>query len=301
MDSCIQPRSYTMHLPIMQEMHFVDQKNYLFDLHYLGSMEVIGEQAKTFLQGQLSCEVRDVNTQQMRQGALCNLKGRILALLDVLEWQGLRIILPKDLIETTYSSLAQAALFSKVTLKPCENYRFFGLYLQNLQDVLPQNLALPLQTLEVVSTLSMSCYNLGDNFYILAFPTHEASSLVQDFSQHEQYRGSMAWHALQLQRGRIEIYPESRGLFLPHDVGVQKAGYINFNKGCYKGQEIIARMHYRGKLKYQLQLITRQNEDIYIGKKLLSEDTQSEIGEIIDFSPNSKNTLLIAASMLTKN
>jgi len=296
---CINNRSLTLFAPMADELVFTPAKNYLFDLSYLGVIRVEGERVSEFLQGQLSCDLRDVNPQTMRQGALCNLKGRVLALLDVIDWQGLHLILPNDLLEDTQSSLAKTAMFSKVKLTALLSWQMFGFYMQSREELIPFNMNLPETRFSAVAEDGCYCYSLGNNLYILLSKPELASSLTATFNQQGQWRGSLAWHALQLQHNSLEIYPQTRGEFLPHRLGLQLSGHLSFNKGCYKGQEIIARTHFRAKLKHEMKLFTIHSKiPPQSGKKLFSKDGETEIGELIDFCPLSEETFLVAASVL---
>jgi folate-binding protein YgfZ len=110
--------------------------------------------------------------------------------------------------------------------------------------------------------------------------------------------GSLTWHTLKLYQKQIDIYPESRGLFLPHRLGLHLSQYISFDKGCYKGQEIIARTHYRATLKHELKTyIIRTEHPLYSGQKLYNVNEETEIGELIDYSMLGDNTYLIAVSI----
>jgi folate-binding protein YgfZ len=104
---------------------------------------------------------------------------------------------------------------------------------------------------------------------------------------------------LQLKQQRIEIYPESRAVFLPHRLGLHQRDYISFNKGCYKGQEIIARTHYKATLKHELKVFTIQTDaTLKSGLRLLAPDSDQEIGELVDYAPIGDGLYLIAASIL---
>ena len=279
------------------ELELHPHKNYLFDLSYLGCLDVIGTRGREFLQGQLSCDVRDVTTNQMRQGVMCNLKGRILALLDVIDWHGLHLIVPNDLLTETHASLAKTAAFSQVKFSPSSTVQLLGFYLQNKDDAVFYNKQLPAERYGVISDDNFCAYHLGDGYYIVLINTSLASSLTDQFIKKGQWRGSLAWHALQLRQLKIEIYPQSRGLFLPHRLGLHLSGYLNFNKGCYKGQEIVARTHYRAKLKHEMKLFTIQtNIPLQSGLRLFKDTI--EIGELIDFCPLTENSYLCAASVV---
>jgi folate-binding protein YgfZ len=297
----INSRQLTTFSPLTTELVYAPNTNYLFDLSYLAVLQVIGDKAQEFLQGQLSCDLRDVTPQQMRQGALCNLKGRVLALADVINWflHGLHLIVPADLLIETQTSLAKTAMFSRVTLHPATDYQLFGFYLQNINDVIPFDGELPKMPYEVVYQDGYCCYCFEKDFYIFLVNAHQAQALREKFIKISQWRGSLAWHALQLQRKRIEIYPQSRGMFLPHRIGLQLSNYLSFNKGCYKGQEIIARTHYRAKLKHELKLFTIEtDETLQPGQKLFSNDNSTDIGELLDYCPIGEKTFLIIASVL---
>jgi len=295
----INSRPLTAFSTLQQELSFDPTKNYLFDLSCLGSIDLTGDRGSEFLQGQLTCDLREVSPQQMRQGATCDLKGRILSLLDVVQWHGLHLILPNDLLEKTQTSLAKTALFSQVKLNPTSSFQLFGFLLQNDHDVMPCTQPLPTEAYQVVSDDTYCCYSLGGGCYVFLVESSHASSMRDAFVTHNQWRGSLAWHALQLKHHRFDIYPESRGLFLPHRLDLHKSSCLSFNKGCYKGQEIIARMHYRAKRKHEMMLFTiKTNEPLQSGKKLWSEDGSIEIGELIDYCPLGDDVFLIAASII---
>ena len=301
LDIQINNRSLSAFSPLTSELTYDNKKNYLFDLSYLTGIHVGGEQAQQFLQGQLSCDLREVNHHQMRQGALCDLNGRVLALLDIVNWKdrGFQLILPKDLQAATQAALAKTALFSRATLQPSIQYICLGFHLQNPLDIQPFDHQLSNTAYEVIYQTNACCYCLGNNFYIFLIDPSEAPAVRDQFIKNNQWRGSLAWHALQIEYQRVDIYPESRGLFLPHRLGLQLSGYLSFNKGCYKGQEIIARMHYRAKLKHELKIFKiKMASPLYSGQKIFSDQGKTEIGEIIDYSPIGNSEFIIAASII---
>jgi folate-binding protein YgfZ len=292
-------RVLTTYSPLEQELTFNDNKNFLFDLSYLAIMNVLGEQSREYLQGQLTCDVRQVSSQHISQGAMCNLKGRILALMDVIDWQGFRLIIPHDLLLDTEASLAKTAMFSRVKFECSVKQQLFGFQLSNPNDTVPFDLSLPKEERQAVQGDGYYCYHLGNGFYIFLMDVPLAITVSECFIQQKRWKGSLAWHLLQMQQYRVEIYPQSRGLFLPHRLNLHMSGYLNFEKGCYKGQEIIARMHYRAKLKHLLKVFTiKTTEHLQSGQTLFDESRHAEIGELVDFSPMGENIFLIAASVI---
>jgi folate-binding protein YgfZ len=287
---------------INTELELDATKNYLFDLSYLGILNVEGEKAIDFLQGQLTCDLRIMSDIKMIQGAQCNLKGRILSLLDIINWNGIKLILPNDLMESTHHSLNKTALLSRVSLKENKQLKIFGFYLQNSQDLLPDTTFLPTQVNSQAYGAGYCYYHLGNGFYIFILGEECTDNIMPPFIATNQLLGSLTWHTLRLYQRQINIYPESRGLFLPHRLDLHQTSYLSFDKGCYKGQEIIARTHYRATLKHELKIYKVRSEGkIYSGQKLFSATEDRELGELVDYSYLANNSYLIAASMLKES
>ena len=298
-------RAYQTAVPLSQELVFEPNKNYLFNLTQLSAIKVVGEKAAEFLQGQLSCDIRLVNETQMQQGALCNLKGRVLALLDVVYcWNNYWLILPSDLVEATLLSLEKTALLSRVTLEVFDqqNLQINGLIIQSNQDILP-HISLPTGIRNLSSTATTCCYQISATNYLMLSLNLAAEADNTLFQTHHRLKYDLAWHFTQLQQQKFSIYPETRGLFLPHRLNLHNTGYISFDKGCYKGQEIIARMHYRATLKHEFMTsIIHLNAPPVLGEQLVDNKTGAEQGELIDYCPTANNNeYLIAYSMPINN
>jgi len=266
----------------------------LFDLSYLSVLTLQGEKTAEFLQGQFTCDVRQVNNEHMRQGALCNLKGRILALADVLYWKNFHLILPEDLQNDTVNSLIKPAMLSRVILEKNNQYNVYGLHHGSDSSYHPH-----LNPLNVFADGECCYYAITADCTIVLIPKNHAEAFEAPFKINNRFHGSLDWHSLLLRRKKVEIYPVSRGLFLPHRLDLQLSSYISFDKGCYKGQEIIARTHYRAKLKHQLAIFEIETpETLSIGQKLISPVNSLEMGELVDYSWLADNRYLIAASVL---
>ena len=293
-------RVYTLYHSLEHDLCFEPGQSYIFDLSHLGALDVSGENAATFLQGQLTCDVHAVTATQMRPSGRCSLQGRLLGLMDVIAWQNLHLIMPKDLLSTNQQALAKAGLFSRVTLKINPLFTYVGLYIPH--SAIPKDLSIPLPTAPWHATHNTEryCYALSDQLFIFVLrDPAQKKSFLAEFTA-EQHRGSLAWHYLELQRLRMTLYPNTRGLFLPHRLNLQTTPYLSFSKGCYKGQEIIARTHYRAKLKHTVKLFqVTTTELIFAGQKFYADlSHQREIGEIIDFCPLASDQYLLALSIL---
>lgn len=299
MNYLIQSRQYTTIHPLSNELQYKPKTNYLYDLDYLSVILVDGERAADCLQGQLSCDMRAVTDIQMRQGLMCNLKGRIMAILDVvlMSHHSIALVIPTDLSVDTQASLIKPAAFSRVQLHATP-LKVYGLFLQDDLGMLPLDIPLPTNKYDVVHREKACCYQIDESFYLYIVQPDLASVISEPYIKQETYRGSLAWHALQLEHQRVELYPESRGCFLPHRLNMHLSGYINFEKGCYKGQEIIARMHYRATQKHTLiSFIEERDIPPTVGQSLYENDGKTITGEIIDYCIVDNHRYIISASV----
>lgn len=295
----INSRTLTSFHPIIRELELNKEKNYLFNLDGISVLDLKGEKAADFLQGQVTCDVGTVSDIQMIQGAQCNLKGRILSLLDIINWQGLKLVIPTDLVEPTQNAFIKTASLSRVSIDKNNALKVFGFYLQNPSDILPPTTYFASELFALAYTDDYCYYHLGDGFYIFVIKNELATDFCKPFIEHSQLLGSLTWHTLMMKQGQVAIYPESRGLFLPHRLGLHQTSRISFNKGCYKGQEIIARMHYKSTVKHEVKNFTvKTDAKLYSGQKLMNSANDAEIGEVVDYSPLGDKTFLLAISIL---
>jgi len=283
----------------MQDYQRNDSKSLLFELDHLTILELQGTAARDVLQGQLTCDVREVDETHMRQGALCNLKGRVLALIDVIQLENIHLILPRDLSAIVTKNLQKAAMLSRVTIQESSSFTLFGFYQTTANLNTPFNWLMPQHRYEFYKYAEGFCYGLSENLSVLVTEREYANSLREIFKATQSLSDSGAWHALCLQAGLLEIYPSTSGLFLPHRINLHHTGQLNFNKGCYRGQEIIARMHYRSTLKHTLkQFKLNSTETLQPGLKIIDPENNQELGELIDFYKISPDTYAITASIL---
>ncbi len=296
----INTREYKCINNVAEELIFQHNRNYLFTLNYLSSIAVTGNNPEQFLQGQLTCDINKVSTSHIQPGAICNIKGRIITLLNAILWEkNYYLILPKDLQETVQKKLNKTALFSKIKIAQENNFNIFGFYLQNANDHIPLEIHLPKEEYEFTSNSMYCCYHLINGLYIIIIKSTNSAELLNNFPS-QQLRQDLAWHNLLLRNHIYEIYPNSSTLFLPHRLDLHNTNYISFTKGCFIGQEIIARTQYLAKLKHNMYLYEiNTDEKLYSGQKIYDKDNPKEIGELIDYAPLGNKKYLIAASLFT--
>lgn len=207
-------------------MKYYDTSNY-------GLIKASGLDAKKYLQGQLTCDVHKMQTHIAIPGAYCNQKGRMISFFFAfLHDEHIYLSMPKAIISNTITALKKYAIFSKVEFIDASNEVTRIGCLGALPERLPVNLVnIPLGT---------------DLNEVIVF-----GEVPSEFSIDHQLPTN-EWEYLRIEAGIPNLYPETQEALLPHPCNIVKLGGIDFKKGCFLGQEIIARMHYRAKLKKEM-------------------------------------------------
>jgi folate-binding protein YgfZ len=267
-------------------------KTAISDLCHLGWLKIAGPEAKKFLQGQLTCNMDDISDAQSRLGAHCNPKGRIISLFRIFYYkESYYLQMPRDLIPFALNALKKYAVFFKVTLSDASNEFISIGYIGNSLHSFP----LPLNPLDVTFFNNLLIFKtpdplpryelLGDKEAITEFKklTPNAENLSIDDWKYQDIKAMIP-----------HVYPETSEKFLPHELNLHLNNGISFNKGCYTGQEIIARMHYRGQLKTQLHSITIQSDV----EPKRGQDVAGTRDMIVDYCKKDEDTYILL--VLTK-
>jgi folate-binding protein YgfZ len=216
-----------------------------------------GPESAKFLQGQLTCNVLDVSDSHSVTGAFCTPKGRTLASFQLARrdpasyWLRMR----SDIVEPTAAALAKYAVFSKTKLAPAEELLLLGLHGAAAAAAITAFAgSRPTARHGVVQTaggLILQCDDAG-LWFECWLPAAEAAALWQHCTGSCVAAGSRYWRWLNVRAGIAEIGAATRDQFIPQMLNYRHIGAISFNKGCYTGQEIVARAHYRGQVKRHL-------------------------------------------------
>jgi folate-binding protein YgfZ len=215
-----------------------------------------GSDANTFLQGQLTCDLDQVTSDQAQFGGYCTPKGRLLANFLILSTpQGYLMHLPVDVSASVADRLRKFVLRSDVKIGRESGLVALGMAGPAATALLQQVLvAPPLRRLAVAHHASVSVVRLpGDNFLVVA-GSNEMAALWEILTKRTLPVGTECWNWLQIQAGVPWITAPTQDQFLPQMIGLDAIGGVSFDKGCYTGQEIVARTHYRGDVKRQLRL-----------------------------------------------
>lgn len=225
-------------------------------LTHLGLLGCGGEDAQAFLHGQLSNDVKQITPERSEYAAYCSAKGRMLA--NFLLWQEDQtyyLQFARDLLPAIQKRLAMFVLRSKVKLHDASELRpILGLAGKAaagaLRELFP---ALPQKAHQVVRDPGRGTLIAlpGERFQLIAEP-ESANALWDKLASTLTPAGSPCWEWLEISNGLPLITAATQEQFVPQMANMELIGAVNFQKGCYPGQEIIARTQYLGQLKRRM-------------------------------------------------
>ena len=265
-------------------------------LSHEGVLAVIGNDASKFLQGQLTCNLNYLSDTRSSLGARCTQKGRMQSSFRiVLEPNGCLLAMARELVEPQLADLKKYAVFSKSKLTDdSANWVRFGL--NNAQaTLLSLGLDLPADTDSVVRGEGLIAIRASADRAELWAPAAQAERLLQHLTSQLPQADVNPWLLGQIRAGIGQVMPETREQFIPQMINLQAVGGVSFKKGCYTGQEIVARMQYLGKLKRrQYRLALDQQAIPAPGAEIFSPTHGSSVGEVVIAAGNGAGCELLA-------
>jgi len=248
-------------------------------------IRVEGPDARRFLQGQCTCDFDRLDTQQLLLGAHCNPKGRMISsfIACALDDTTVALRVHKSIAEVALKALQKYAVFSKITLTIDEHYQIFGIVngtqTPGLNDLPPvgefsqQGAQLTLRHTHSLSELWV--------------PLDQSSAMLKTLQTSHAMGTQNLWELANIQRGLGEISDPAVEQFLPQDLNFQLTDGVSFKKGCYTGQEIVARLHYRATLKkhmYRGQYTLNENTAniVKTGTSIIDINTGKTKGQVIN-------------------
>lgn len=252
-------------------------------LTHEGVLAVRGPDASKFLQGQLTCNLNYLSDSQSSLGARCNQKGRMQSSFRILlEGDGCLLAMARELIEPQLADLKKYAVFSKAKLAD-ESVSWARFGLADAQAALNGlGLELPEEDGAVARADGLIALRVSSQRAELWVPAERAASLRQHLATQLPEGELNQWLLGQVRAGLGQVMPETRELFIPQMLNLQAVGGVSFKKGCYTGQEIVARMQYLGKLKRRLYRLALPGDALPVpGTALFAPSHNSAIGEVV--------------------
>ncbi|EJL08862.1 YgfZ/GcvT domain-containing protein [Pseudomonas chlororaphis] len=265
-------------------------------LSHEGVLAVRGPDASKFLQGQLTCNLNYLSDSQSSLGARCTQKGRMQSSFRILlEGDGCLLAMATELLEPQLADLKKYAVFSKAKLSD-ESALWARFGLGNADTLLAGlGLELPPEDGAVARNDGLIAIRVSADRTELWAPADQAEILREKLAAQLPEGDLNQWLLGQIRAGIGQVMPATRELFIPQMLNLQAIGGVSFKKGCYTGQEIVARMQYLGKLKRRLYRLALNAEELpEPGTPLFSPTHGSSIGEVVIAARAEQNIELLA-------
>ncbi|HMH19390.1 MAG TPA: folate-binding protein [Burkholderiales bacterium] len=267
-------------------------------LDHLGVLQFSGEDAETFLQGQLSCDVAGVSLRSSAYGAYCSPKGRMLA--NFLLWRGeagFFMALSRDILPVVQKHISKFVLRSKVKVSDASD----GVVLAGvsgphadriLQSAFPDFPAKPDEVRHAPGTGTV--LRLRDGRLVLALAASAAPALLRQIEGSIKRANAGIWRWLEIRQGLPLVTASTQDQLIPQMVNLELIGGVSFDKGCYPGQEVVARTQHRGKVKRRM-FLANVAAPAAAGDALYSDDFGDQASGMVvnsEASPDGGHDLL---------
>ena len=288
------------------ELSAAASSDVLADLSHLSLLKLSGEDAINFLQGQVTNDVKQLDGSNSQYAGYCTPKGRLIALFLLHSHAGnLFLQIDRRLTETITKRLRMYVLRSKVAIEDVSDTTVrMGISGPTAGAALDQLFTvLPAAAHELVANENGVLMRLPGAVprYELVVEAERAEHVWNQLSQQLKPVGRSAWEWLEIQAGIPDIQPGAQEEFVPQMVNLDALGGINFKKGCYTGQEIVARTHYLGKVKRRTQLAhVASQQQPQPGDDVLGE-SGDPIGKIVRSAPAPTGGFDVLAELRLEN
>ena len=266
---------------------------YFCELASTGLIAFQGADARAFLHAQLTSDVAGLAPPQTQYSGYCSPKGRLLATL--LLWprrDDILLQLPASLREGIQGRLSKYILRSRVTAADASGHNtLFGIAGAEARAAVLELIGdVPDAMHAIVSREGVCVTRLPVDRYLVVATADHADTLRAQLSMRLAAQPEISWSTLDVEAGIPVITRETQDEYVPQMVNLDLIGGVSYSKGCYPGQEIVARMHYLGRLKQRMYRVR------------LADDATPRTGDPLysaEFGPDqSSGTILNAAPAL---
>jgi folate-binding protein YgfZ len=208
------------------------------DLEHLRILTISGEDAGELLQGQMTQDVRKLEDEKIHITSFCNVQGRVIASSFIQERNDqYDLILSSEIIDDLENHLQRYILRSKVLIEQSDE-KTFGAYKSDINED------------------SKECRSLKNDPKRVLTLSSQVPESIDNFITSEE------WIRCDIENSIAIINKESTEKFIPQMLNLDILDAVSFSKGCYTGQEVVARVQHRGKIKQRMFKFKTENEDL---------------------------------------
>ncbi len=258
-------------------------------------IRVSGKDAKNFLQGQLTNDIEDISEETYQISSFLTNQGKVIAILRVIKTEnGYLILTNKEITKYFIEKISIYILNSDVTINIEDNFLVYGVLNDTSEELI--------EKLNINKQLGCTKFN-EENIWILNNSTKQFHSIIivsmTKLNEEKINFKKSCQNILMLTdilRKYLRLNDSNKERYIPQVLNLDMLNGINFKKGCYTGQEIVARTHYLGKVKKKIFLISSKENSFEINEKIYNQDNEL-LGEII-FSSIQINNLYFSLAVI---
>lgn len=243
-------------IPSLEEL----PATFLVSLDNYSAISLKGEEQTSYLQGQVTCDVKSSNDNNLLIGAHCNAKGKVFSVFRLINRNSAHLLIqPKASIGDSITELKKFGVFAKVDIVPTDELKFFALVGEQATNILQDSFKqIPDSLIPVVqSNTTTLVYIAGKQARYLLIDESPVLEKTIDKLNLPIYNATL-WSLLEINEGFPQLSSEYSTEYVPQMLNLQAINGISFTKGCYLGQETVARMQYLGKNKRALYSLKTQ-------------------------------------------
>ena len=242
-------------------------------------IRVSGNDAAKFLQGQFSNDIDTLTEKSYQNSSFSTNQGKVIAVFKIIkEKDYFVIIINKEISEYFIEKLSMYILMSKVNIEIISDLYVYGFIGEIANKIIKEN------------NLNSDSIIKSDDGWILNNSKNNIKglTLLSKNKSYEELKTVTAKktshfnvnHFLDLNKGLMRMTMETKERYIPQVLNLEDLNGISYKKGCYTGQEIVARTHYLGKIKKKLILFSCDSIDLKIGNKIFNKEKEF-VGEIL--------------------
>ncbi len=275
----------TWHAPL-DELSSALQGPVLAQIDDLGVIDVSGADAISFLQGQLTNDTAGLDAQRVQLTAYCTAKGRLIAVFD--QWRDGDVIclqLPREILAPVMKKLSMYVLRAKVRLTDASaRWVSFGLLGPGSEALVAQVFGAAPAPGASLLVDAVRITRLADGArarerFVLRTTAEHAQALRGRLAGARAVDGGVWWWS-QIDAAQPTVVAATQEAFVPQTINLEVLGGVNFKKGCYPGQEVVARSQYRGNLRRRMS-VAHTTQPTQAGADVFALDEAEPVGQIV--------------------